>query len=114
MGTKADHKEKADHNQAFLSTIDTAQHSDWAVTVCFYKALHVIEMMFAKKGRHSNNHRERHDELKRNHPDIWKSYLPIYSQSRRARYKVRTISSQTVTYIRDRLAKVESLVASAP
>jgi len=88
MGTKADHKDKAKHNQEFLDTIDRAAYPDWFVTVCFYKALHVVESLFAQKGMHSNNHRDRHDCLKRQHADIWQQYFPLYTQSRRARYKV--------------------------
>lgn len=110
MGTRNDHKEKADHNQRFLASIDQSVFPDWKVTVCFYKALHLVEMLFAKDGRHSDNHRERHDVLKRDHADIWMDYLPLYSQSRRARYKVSSISEQTVKYVEGRLASVEKTI----
>ncbi len=111
MGTRADHKDKADHNQRFLESIDQKTYSDWAVTVCFYKAVHVVEMLFAIDGKHSDNHRDRHDILKREHVDIWMEYLPLYAQSRRARYKVSHISPHTVKYVLGRLSKVEAIVA---
>jgi hypothetical protein len=113
MGTQSDHREKADHNQAFLESIDATKYPDWVVTVCFYKALHLVEMVFAKDNRHSDNHRDRHDTLKRKHPDIWRQYLPLYVQSRRARYKVRDINQQTVAYVLGRLSKVEALITRA-
>jgi len=110
MGTESDHREKAQHNQEFFNTIDINRFPDWAVTVSFYQALHTTEMLFARCGKHSNNHRERHDVLKREHPDIWMHYLPLYAQSRRARYKVKTISAETVRYCNGRLAKVEAII----
>jgi hypothetical protein len=113
MGTKTDHQEKADHNQKFLDSIDEAAYPDWTVTVCFYKALHLVEMLFAKDGKHSENHRDRHDTLKRGHQNVWREYLPLYTQSRRARYKVRAIDQQTVRYVRGRLSQVESLINQA-
>jgi hypothetical protein len=113
MGTKSDHKQKADHNQKFLDSIDSASYPDWAATVCFYKALHLVEMLFATDTKHSDNHRDRHDVLKREHPDIWREYLPLYTQSRRARYKVRAINQQTLKYVRQRLSRAEALITQA-
>jgi hypothetical protein len=114
MGTETEHKEKADHNQRFLETIDPENYGDWVVTVCFYKALHLVEMLLARDGRHSDNHRARHDTLKREYQDIWRQYLPLYTQSRRARYKVRSISTETLQYVRTRLSRLESLIAAFP
>lgn len=64
MGTRSDHAEKAEHNQRFLESIDSQEYPDWAVTVAFYRALHLVEMLFAASGHHSDNHRDRHDHLK--------------------------------------------------
>jgi len=113
MGTRTDHKDKADHNQDFLASIDQTIFPDWTVTVCFCKALHLVEMVFAISGQHSDNHRERHDTLKRDHPQIWMHYLPLYSQSRRARYKVRNIDQKTVDYVKKRLSNVEQMTSHA-
>lgn len=111
MGTRADHSEKADHNQKFLSSIDQKEFPDWFVTVAFYKALHLIEKLFAAHGRHSDNHRDRHDNLKRDWQDIWREYRPLYTLSRRARYKVRSISLDSLNYAARRLENVDKLVA---
>ena len=110
MGTRADHKKKADHNQSFLTSIDSKRYSDWVVTVGFYKAVHVVEALFATIGKHSDNHRDRHDKLKRDYPEIWLHYLPLYTLSRRARYKVNGIVEQTMQYALARLEKVEQSV----
>jgi hypothetical protein len=116
MGTRANHKEKADQNQAFLNGIDQDLFPDWVVTVAFYKALHLVEMLFAVHGKHSDNHRDRHDSLKRNFKQIWRHYLPLYTLSRRARYKVRAISTGpggTMRYAVGRLVEIEKLVDQA-
>ncbi len=113
MGTKTDHQEKAGHNGKFLATIDESAYPDWKVTVCFYKALHLVEMLLASSGRHSESHRERHDTLKREYQAIWREYLPLYTQSRRARYKVKSINPETVRYVLGRLSGVEAAVNSA-
>ncbi len=109
MGTKTDHKEKAEHNQKFLDCIDPIKYADWVVTVGFYKALHLVEMIFAQKGKHSDNHRDRHDTLKRSFQDIWREYRPLYTLSRRARYKVSSISKELMVYAISRLSRVEAL-----
>ncbi len=110
MGTRSNHREKADHNQEFINSIDREKYPDWVVTVGFYKGLHLVEMLFAKNGRHSNNHRDRHDLLKRNYETIWREYLPLYALARRARYKVRSITKETMDYALSRLSRIEKVI----
>jgi len=112
MATESDHRQKAEHNQRFLATIDAKEFPDWKVTVSFYRAIHLVEMVFARNGNHSQHHRGRHDELKRTYPSIWRHYRPLYEQARNARYKARPISQQTVHYVAGRLAAVEQEVAT--
>jgi hypothetical protein len=113
MGTQANHREKAEHNERFLKAIDAKEFPDWKVTVCFYKALHLVEMLFAITSEHSVNHRDRHDKMKRGYVHLWKEYLPLYTQSRRARYQTRTITDQTIKYVEGRLAELERLIRSS-
>jgi hypothetical protein len=110
MGTQADYRDKADHNQEFLDTIESDRFPDRAVTVCFYKALHLVEMLFAANQRHSDSHWARHDVLKRDYTSIWKAYRPLYAISRYARYRVRGITPATVAHVRNRLEAVSQLV----
>ena len=110
MGTLSNHRDKADHNQKFLESIDRKKYPDWVVTAGFYKAVHLVEMLFAKNGKHSENHRDRNDTLKREWQQIWMNYLPLYGLARRARYKVRGISDQTVSYALSRLSNIEKIV----
>lgn len=39
------HRQQAEHNKAFIRDLDldTTPYLDWAVTVAFYAALHLVE-----------------------------------------------------------------------
>lgn len=65
-------------------------HPGWVVTVAFYKALHVVEAMFAGDPSgpgHTDSHIIRNNVLKnRKYSHIWKNYQPLYTASLIARY----------------------------
>ena len=110
MGTKNDHREKADHNQKFLDSI-AKEFPDWKVTVIFYKALHLVECFLrsmvgiatitvigtmCSKGTMSI------------------SGLTICQSTHNPGEHVTrsSISPETVEYVHGRLAKVEATLAS--
>ena len=47
MGTLSQHEAKADSNQKFIDSIQLLGFSDWTATAIFYRAVHLVEMMFA-------------------------------------------------------------------
>ncbi|HEY3315323.1 MAG TPA: hypothetical protein VGL40_08650 [Bacillota bacterium] len=67
MSDKGDHLTQAEHNEALaseLTAVAPMKYKDWAVTVCFYAALHYVEAAVfprhcdkeaaaAKKGKHT-------------------------------------------------------------
>jgi hypothetical protein len=59
MPSAEEHQERADHNAAFLATIDTDEFADWAAVVAFYAAMHLIEKLRAYLGQHSEKHADR-------------------------------------------------------
>src|SRR5207244_4036511 len=65
-------------------------HSAWVATVAFYKALHLVEAVFATDPaiRHGHSHEERENCLKstRKYSHIWKYYRLIWAASMIARY----------------------------
>src|SRR5262245_40016118 len=87
MATAGEHRQQAEHNQRFLDAIDRDQYPDWIATVAFYKALHLVQMLFIKKGIHAGSHTRRNQALKLRFRDIWKSYRLLYSYSRLTRYR---------------------------
>lgn len=111
MASEAAHLAKADSNQSFLETIGD-EYPDWLAIVAFYKAVHLVEALFAKEGRQSKSHYGRNMHLKKNHKEIWKSFSPLFGASKLLRYTDHKMSAHEVRehLIGIRLATVESLV----
>ncbi len=59
---------------------------EWIVITAFYEAVHLVEEMFAHQGIDSHNHESRNDRLKEGYPEIFRSFSPLYMESRVARY----------------------------
>jgi hypothetical protein len=85
MGTSAEHKAKAEHNLAFLQTIDDA-FPDWMATAAFYSAVQLVEQLLADRGLHSADHFQRKTAVRRDFPSIQRAYNALYNASLVARY----------------------------
>lgn len=111
MASETAHLAKADSNQSFLETIGD-EYPDWLAAVAFYKAVHLVEALFARQGRQSKNHTDRNRRLKKDHPAIWKAFIPLFNASKLLRYTDYKMSAHKVRQelIGTRLAKVEGLV----
>jgi inorganic triphosphatase YgiF len=111
MASESNHLRKAEKNQAFLDTISD-EFPDWLAIVAFYKAVHLVEAIFARRGSPSHDHRDRNMKLKRAHPEIWKHFGPLYKASKWLRYTDQTIDASEVReeLIGKRLKTIESLV----
>lgn len=81
MATEAAHLAKAAANQRFLATIED-EFADWLAIVAFYKAVHLVEAMFACQGTPSKNHDHRNRRLKKSYPMIWKNFRPLFHASK--------------------------------
>lgn len=66
MASEAAHLAKADSNQSFLETIGD-EYPDWLAIVAFYKAVHLVEALFAKEGRQSKSHYGRNMQVSAHH-----------------------------------------------
>ena len=76
---------KADHNCKFLALIPD-EFPDWMATAAFYVAVQLVEMLLAKRGRHSQDHFRRKEAVRKDFPKITKSYNKLYNASLVARY----------------------------
>lgn len=112
MATETEHRQQAQRNQDFLDSIDAAKFPEWAVTVAFYKAVHLVELLLAKKslGHLSGYHSQRNNLLKRRYPGLWKDYGPLYRFSRVARYWCLHVEPRHVPPIIKRLERAERTV----
>jgi hypothetical protein len=90
MATETDHVRLANRNHATLGYLmqEADTHPEWVATVAFYKAVHVVEAVFAANlGQHSSTHKTRMEALKMaRFREIHKHFRPLYSASRIARY----------------------------
>ncbi len=89
MPSTTQHKLQFQHNLDFLSTFyPNTPYLDWATTVYFYTAVHLIEAVFASLGIHCGNHSQRHGEVNSRLPTIAKHYMRLYNASRSSRYQI--------------------------
>jgi hypothetical protein len=90
MASEAEHISVANSNQRLIDhLINENDFHDWLATVAFYKAIHVVEAVFANHlHRHSSSHADREDRLKRvsQFKDISKDYAHLLNESRLFRY----------------------------
>ena len=129
MPAEKDHQALAQHNQDTIDYLLAGgdRFPDWIITVAFYKALHVIDAMFARHfDGHGVDHRIRGEYLKKDNRYrlIYRHYKALKEASSAARYLSETCvggSYKTFTnyatmedvkneFLRFRLAKLEQSV----
>jgi hypothetical protein len=82
------HLANAERNQRLSIALQAGPHVEWAVTIMFYAALHLIEATLAPSA-HSSNHNARNQTVQfdaRFHP-IYRHYRELYRRSLDARYE---------------------------
>ena len=80
------HISKAVHNEEFWQSINTdeSKYPDWAVTGIFYSAMHYIDAVFARDGKHLKTHDEADTRIAM-HGDLVKIY-PEYCRLKKFRW----------------------------
>lgn len=90
MPNSKQHREKAERNHQFLTTVDGKYH-DWSAVVAFYTAVHLVErlrtIMPNATDQHSTDHQSRLDFLHGRHAAIHHAFRELYNASLLARYE---------------------------
>lgn len=94
MPSKEAHLAAAAENQQAIDYLSERldDFPGWTTTVAFYKALHIVEALFAVDGAgaggHTDDHRERNRILKqtKRYQQIWRYYRELFQASLVARY----------------------------
>jgi hypothetical protein len=88
MPSYSEHKDKADHNREFLTSLSIDNHPDWVAVVAFYTALHLIERLSSCESLHHGSHPPRGKYLARHckHSVIRHHYQALYDAAHVARY----------------------------
>ncbi len=120
MPTVPEHLAQCEHNQAFLDQLSCAdQFPDWVVTVCFYKAVHLIDaFLVANFGVPSpDQHSERFRRLGEAQragvlpASVYEHYHSLYDLSIAARYQCVKLPAEHVQGAKTNdLPKVEQWV----
>lgn len=92
MAEQSAHIAVANRNQRTINHLckDVGTNAPWIVTVAFYKALHIVEAIFAADDAvgHSSDHDTRFRQLKtdRRYEHIYRQYSVLFRASLIARY----------------------------
>jgi hypothetical protein len=92
MSNESEHIAIANRNQAVLDVLlrDLNTCAEWAAVVAFYKAVHILEAVFAREtpSVHMHSHHERLERLKttRRYLPFYPSFRPLWAASVVARY----------------------------
>lgn len=104
MASKAQHLQKAEHNESFFGQfpVATTPFIDWVVTGIFYAALHYLRAVASKYGFTNVSSYADMDQLfaqlvpLRRRADIWTDYRHLKDDSRDARYEMRRFQTHEV------------------
>lgn len=114
MPTAAQHRRQAEHNKAFIQSLDldTSPFLDWAVTAAFYAALHFIEWYFKARGltgRRDHQLRDAYIARTGELRSIYADYTELKFQSEASRYEcVRFTSNFVKNDVLPRLDRLET------
>jgi hypothetical protein len=107
MASEIEHIKLASSNQKLIDhLIKENSFPDWLATVAFYKAVHVVEAVFASHlDRHSNSHAQREDRLKRTaqFKGIFTNYSHLLTEARTFRYLLSPPSRLTIETVKSKL-----------
>jgi len=85
-----DHLRLAEKNKHVIDFLSQKmdQFSDWVTNVAFYRALHLVEAVFARGNIDGRDHGNRKVILSKTtrYQKIYRHYRPLYAASRIARY----------------------------
>ncbi|HSQ42064.1 MAG TPA: hypothetical protein VLM37_07285 [Fibrobacteraceae bacterium] len=88
MPTFGEHGAHSRHNLAFLDTFFLSQSNDWAVTVMFYTAVHIVESILGKDHDiHCRKHQERSAYLEKLSGFPCNAYKLLERNAHDSRYK---------------------------
>ena len=107
MAQKAEHLQKAQHNEDFSDCVATldgpASFDDWEAVAIFYAALQLVDAKLADHSIHPDNHAERFSAVHDQFRMIWAEYSALYNLAREARYKPeKDITASDVAKARNR------------
>ncbi|MGW8257967.1 MAG: hypothetical protein ACWGMZ_10815 [Thermoguttaceae bacterium] len=107
MASEIDHIKLANSNQKLIEHLIVQNlFHDWLATVAFYKAVHVVEAVFANNLHcHSHSHADREMKLTRTarFKAVFKNYKHLQNESRNFRYLIFPNTRLTIDDVKSKL-----------
>lgn len=109
------HQQQVEHNRQTTAYLQQAgdNYLDWAVTVLFYTALHLVDQVLYHTAQlHPRNHFQRHQAIANTAEliAIYQDYRELEHQSRRSRYECAKFTSEEIERLSESLARIEQVV----
>ena len=112
MPKSTEHKNKYIENKYIIDTVlneTNRMHCNWVATICFYAALHIVEMQLALDGIHSKNHVEREENIQNSEKIptyVLSRYKQMYTTSILARYEASSVAPTIANQMRNYLKQI--------
>lgn len=113
MPRSSEHKKKYLENKNIIESVlneKNNEHCNWISTICFYAALHMVEMQLALDGIHSRDHVNRENNMessKRISQYVLIRYKHMYTVSILARYEAASVSPAVANQMKHYLRQIE-------
>lgn len=117
MAIEDQHEWQAEHNaqllaEPVLDPTDTA-YRDWVITIAFYRALHLVDMMLAARGViEITDHDQRRIHIRRHLRGSFGNYQALEELSRKARYSATKRTYDDIQDALELLQRIEQFKAS--
>lgn len=118
MPTSSEHKIKYLENKSIIETVlneTEKSHCNWVSTICFYAALHRVEMELAIDNVHSKDHKDREEKMlasEKISQYILMRFKQMYTTSILARYEAKSVSPTIANQMRNYLKQIEDEFSS--
>jgi hypothetical protein len=112
LPSRDEHLAQASKNQKLADTLAKTEFTDWAVTLYFYTAIHLVESYLSIHGYHCDYHAERKKRMSAipQLRKIFPEYETLRVLSRQARYHAQPISPDDLKRAQEKLAAVEGQI----
>lgn len=112
MPSQRRHLAIASNNEDVSQLLQASNRNDWAVTVVFYAALHLVDSFFATAPFHPSNHTDRLGAMARSADisAVYAHFQELYDRSLDARYYGRQFSDEQVNGLREHLRLVKERI----
>lgn len=114
MPKSLEHEKKYLENKHIIDTVlheKDKEHCNWVSTICFYAALHIIEMQLALDSIHSKDHVNRENNMRncqRISKKVIAQYKQMYTTSILARYEAGSVGPTIANQMRRYLEQIEN------